>query len=301
MLAAPVNPSDLLFVEGDYRQGPSLPGGVGFEGVGIIEEANWCFSFGSLVGRRVAVIAQNGGTWGEYCVTSSLMALSIPDELDDNQAASYFINPASALMLVRYVMPVPVGNWLIQSAAASSLGRMVIRLGKHFRFRTINLVRNPDDVEPLKALGADEVLVVNERTPLTTFRETISRICSSSMPKFAIDPVGGPIGSLILNSLGEQGRMKVIASLSERPLSVSAKTILDNRLCISSFWLSHAIQALFPKKQLSFLRELKSLHRTGIFRVEDFQSFPLEQWPAAIQAARNAKGGSKVLLTMNRA
>ena len=67
----------------------------------------------------------------------------VPDDLPDEQAAAFFVNPASALAMTRHVLKVPPGDWLLQTAAGSALGRMVIRLGKHFGFRTINVVPPP--------------------------------------------------------------------------------------------------------------------------------------------------------------
>ncbi|HWL09271.1 MAG TPA: zinc-dependent alcohol dehydrogenase family protein [Planctomicrobium sp.] len=298
MLAAPVNPSDLLFVKGNYQRGPQLPATIGFEGVGIVEKSGGGLIGRTLIGKRVAVLRQHGGTWANYCVSSVMTVIPVPQTLSNAQAAAYFVNPATALMLTQYVFPIPVGNWLIQSAAASSLGRMIIRLGKHYKFRTINLVRNPDHVNELKQLGADEVLVVNEQTSPEQLRQQVWQICLSASPRYAVDPVGGSIGSLMLNALGEQGRLKTIAALSDDPLTISARTILINRLGISSFWLDHAMKALSFREQIRFVGELGKLHAAGLFQVENFQAFPLHDWRTAIDHAGNAPGGTKVILTM---
>jgi len=298
MIAAPINPSDLLFVEGRYRRGPQLPSRIGFEGVGLVQDHGGGLLGRRLVGKRVVVLRPQGGTWGDHCVVPALYTIPVSSRISDDQAAAYFVNPASALMLTRYVLPVPVGNWLMQSAAASSLGRMIIRLGKHFRFRTLNLVRKPEQVAELKALGADEVLVVNDQTCPTEFRKQVSKICLSALPQYAIDPVGGAIGSLMVNALGETGRICAIAALSEDPVSVTNRTILMNRLKLFSFWLDQALLKLSRLEQLWFFQELHRLHLAGLFQVEQFQRFPLDQWEAAIQAAGSSTGGSKILLTM---
>lgn len=51
------------------------------------------------------------------------------------------------------------GEWVIQSAAGSTLGRQFIAMAKHLGLKTINVVRRADAVAELKAAGADEVLV----------------------------------------------------------------------------------------------------------------------------------------------
>ena len=54
----------------------------------------------------------------------------MPAELTDDQVATFFVNPASAIVMTRHLMRVPPGAWLLQTAAGSALGRMVIRLGR---------------------------------------------------------------------------------------------------------------------------------------------------------------------------
>jgi NADPH:quinone reductase len=163
ILASPVNPSDLLFVRGHYAGvQPHFPSPVGFEGVGIVDV------LGPQVqrpapGQRVAVInAEKGGNWADYAVVPAHFLLPVPEDLPDEQVASFLINPASAIVMLRHVLAIPQGEWLLQSAAGSELGRMIIRLAKHDGIRTINIVRRRESVAELERLGADAVIVSTE-------------------------------------------------------------------------------------------------------------------------------------------
>jgi NADPH:quinone reductase len=149
MRASPVNPSDLLVVRGQYGRLPTLPATPGFEGVGVVDAVGGGLLArlrGLKPGRRVAVLNGSGGNWQESVMISARSAVPVPDDLPDEQVASFFVNPATALVMTRYVLQVPTGAWLLQTAAASALGRMVIRLGRHFGFRTINVVRRPGPI-----------------------------------------------------------------------------------------------------------------------------------------------------------
>src|SRR5262249_59265716 len=90
-------------------------------------------------GRRVAVLGGLSGNWQEQVIVPAHQAVPVPAGLPDEQAATFFVNPASALAMTRHVLRVPRGAWLVQTAAGSALGRMVLRLGPHDRFRTVNL------------------------------------------------------------------------------------------------------------------------------------------------------------------
>ena len=92
-------------------------------------------------GRRVAVLHGRGGSWQEHAIVPARQVVPIPNALPDEQAACFFVNPATALIMTKSVFRVPRDRWLLQSAAGSALGRMVIQLGKHYGFRTMNVVR----------------------------------------------------------------------------------------------------------------------------------------------------------------
>src|SRR5262249_13776237 len=159
--ASPINPSDLLTVRGNYGRTGPVPFTPGYEGTGVVDAVGpglLKVIRGLRPGRRVAVLAAGGGSWGESLVLPARHCVPIPDDIADEQAASFFVNPATVLVMVRNVLGVRRGEWLLQNAAASALGKMIIRLGKHDGFRTINVVRRREQAEELRRLGADEVI-----------------------------------------------------------------------------------------------------------------------------------------------
>ena len=116
MIASPIGPADLLMVRGQYGHQPPLPATPGFEGVGVVEAGSGLLAR-RVMGRRVAVLNTGSGNWQEQVVIPARQAVPVPKELSDEQAATFFINPATALVLTRYVLRVPPGAWLLQTAA----------------------------------------------------------------------------------------------------------------------------------------------------------------------------------------
>src|SRR5258708_10716005 len=162
ILATPINPSDLLFVRGHYAGvQPHFPSPVGFEGVGIVDVLG-PQAERLAPGQRVAFINGKGGNWADFAVVPADDLLPVPDDLPDQLVASFLINPASAILMLRHVLAIPQGEWLLQSAAGSELGRMIIRLAKHDGIRTVNIVRRRASVAELERLGADAVIVSTE-------------------------------------------------------------------------------------------------------------------------------------------
>lgn len=299
MLAAPVNPSDILFCKGTYGIGPEPPMLAGLEGTGIVETAGAGFLGHLHVGKRVAVIASEGGTWSESCITRAETIVPVPHQLTNEQAAAYFINPATALLMTHWVFELPRDAWLIQSAANSAVGRMIIRLGKHFGFRTLNVVRREEAVSDLLNLGGDAVLVATETTTPHEFSEQVSLHCNGNLPRFAVDPVGGHTGGLLFASLGQGGQMLSYASLADAPIPIHPRMLITHDRHLKSFWLGRAVESLSLLKKVKLIRELGRLHEQGLFQVENFEVYPLQNITAALEAASRNQGGKKVLLRMN--
>ena len=51
------------------------------------------------------------------------------------------------------VLDIPRGEWLLQSAAGSVLGRMAIQMARHYGIRTINVVRREEQKDELLQVG----------------------------------------------------------------------------------------------------------------------------------------------------
>ena len=189
MLASPINPSDLLMIRGQYGRQPKLPATPGFEGVGVVEAGSGLLAR-RVMGKRVAVLNSTTGNWQEQVVIPARQAIPVSSKLTDEQAATFFVNPASALAMTRHVLRVPRGAWLLQTAAGSALGRMVIRLGRQHGFRTLNVVRRREQAEELLRLGGTAVVCTGEEN----LRDRVMALTQEAGVPYAIDAVGGATG-----------------------------------------------------------------------------------------------------------
>ncbi len=292
MLAAPVNPSDLLMVRGQYARLPKLPATPGFEGVGIVEAAGpgWLAKF--LVGKRVAALNSRTGSWAEFAVVAAKQAIPLSTRLPLEQAAMFFVNPATAYVLTRKVLAVPRGEWLLQTAAGSALGRMISRLGKRFGFRTINVVRRSEQVAELKEIGGD--VVIADTGP--GLCDQIRAATGGRGVRCAIDPVGGATGAAVAGCLASGGRLVLYGTLSGDPLPLSPRDLIASSATIEGFWLGNwmARQNLIGK--LKLVRTLTGLILDGVLASEVGRTFPLADVAEAVRTAEKVARGGKVLL-----
>ena len=245
---SPVNPSDLLYIRGHYSGvAEHFPSGAGFESVSVIDALGPGVE-GPSVGQRVFAHNGPGGNWSQYAVVPAQTAWPVPDDIPDEQVASLMINPATAILMVRHVLAVPRGQWLLQSAAGSELGRMIIRLAKHDGIRTINVVRRYEAVQELKDLGADAVIVSGDG-PID---EQVRRIVGPRGVDFALDPVAGQTGSQIFRALSPDGRMLLYGSLTGEGVSVGddPRLTLSGRRTLEVYWLGYWLPRLHKSRLL---------------------------------------------------
>src|SRR5215212_11458521 len=189
MRARAINPSDLLTVRGLYGSLPEPPATPGLEGMGEVAELGEGVTH-LRAGQRVIPLGV-AGTWQEFVVAPAAQLIPVPDPISDRTAAQFVVNPLTAWIMTVEELALQPGEWLLQTAAGSTLGRVVLQIAKQRGFKTINVVRRREQGEELKALGADEVICTDEEK----IAERVKEITGKEGLRKAIDAVGGETGS----------------------------------------------------------------------------------------------------------
>jgi NADPH:quinone reductase-like Zn-dependent oxidoreductase len=294
MIASPINPSDLLVVRGAYGRRPALPATPGFEGVGVVEARGSGLLGWLRRGKRVAVLNGQGGNWQEQVIVPSRQVVPVPSSVPDEQAATFFVNPASALVMTRYILNVPPRAWLLQTAAGSALGRMVIRLGRYYGFKTINVVRRREQAEELLKAGADAAICTADES----VDERVRDLTGGAGVAYALDAVGGATGSAVIRSLGQEGRLLCYGTLADEPMSLDPRVLMVGHKCVEGFWLSEWVRRQGVLTMLGLFRRIRKLLSEGVLTTEMAATFSLEQIKEAVQRAAAPGSTGKVLLRM---
>jgi len=143
--AAPINPLDLAFMRGASERKPSLPCQLGYEGAGLVVGSGGDKFSSSLVGKRVCFFSPPGqpSTWAQYIVTKALGCFPLGESVSFEIGASGIINPVTAVAFLEIVKE-GKHKAVVQTAAASQLGRMMIKVLKKEGIKTINIVRKAE-------------------------------------------------------------------------------------------------------------------------------------------------------------
>jgi mitochondrial enoyl-[acyl-carrier protein] reductase / trans-2-enoyl-CoA reductase len=276
MRAAPINPADLNVLEGTYARKPSLPATPGWEGVGVIREV------GSKVSHLKPVIAKAAGVY------------PFPVALPDEQAAMISVNPPTALMLLRDFVALRPGDWIVQNAASSAVGNLVIQLARHFGYRTLNVVRRPDQIHQMKALDADAAILEN-----VDLRKNIRELVGGSPIKLGLNAVGGESALNIANALAPGAFHVTYGAMSRIPFRVPASLLIFKDIRFVGFWLTKRNLEAGQDAVRKVLDEISHLFAKGKLHVPVARTFPIEKVHEAIIASQERGKDGKVLLRLN--
>jgi trans-2-enoyl-CoA reductase len=290
MLAAPINPADLNVIEGKYGELPALPAVIGNEGVGRV----------AALGPRVQgfregdlVLPMRRGTWAQFMLASAAESVRLPRELDVFQAAMLSVNPASAWGLLEGFVNLQQGEWVAQNAANSAVGRCAIQIARHRGWKTLNVVRRPEVVEDLSALGADAVFLESQ-----DLREASEEVCGIARPRLALNAVGGASALNLAGALADLGTIVTYGAMGRQPLKIPNGFLIFRNLEFKGFWVSRWLKRLSPVQTDEMWSSLASLSLKGTLRIPVHRVYPLTELPAALEEAGRERRDGKVLLDL---
>ena len=293
VLAAPINPSDLLQISGNYGVDPVLPARPGSEGVGRVTEVS-PEAKNLKVGQLV--LLASGSTWAEEIVAPAEGFLPLPNlgpisaEVIE-QLAMTAVNPLTALLMLTSYGDIKEGQWIAQSAANSAVGGYVIQLAKQRGIKTVNIVRREGLADDLMAKGADVVLI--DGPDLTA---QIAKVTDNAPIMLALDPVGGDTYGRLANSLGYGGTLVTYGVLSGKPATLDTGKVIFNDTRLRGFWLYKWYQtATMQEKQAAF-GQVIPLIANGTLKANIDSRFTVDQIKQAVARAWEGGRNGKVLI-----
>jgi NADPH:quinone reductase-like Zn-dependent oxidoreductase len=288
--ARPINPADLLLVRGRYGSAPALPLVPGNEGVGVIEALGAAVD-DLAVGTRVICFGRTG-TWQESMAVPATHLVPVPEQLAEGEAAQAITNPVSAWLMLKRLR-LKKGDWLLQTAAGSALGSIVVQIARLRGIHTINVVRRHEQAARLLELGADEVVVAPDE-------EVVQRVRAATCGRgatAAIDAVGGDTATSALKAVADGGAMLVYGLLSGEPGRFDNGEMIFRRLTVSGFWLRHWFLGATAGERQEALDPVFACIANGSIQLPVKGRFDLDCIKEAVQCAEQTGSPGKVLLT----
>jgi NADPH:quinone reductase-like Zn-dependent oxidoreductase len=286
----PINPADLLNMEGGYGAAPpTLPVTPGGEGVGHVARVGPGVTH-VKVGDRV--LLPGPGTWRARFKAPAKALFALPAHADPQQLAMLRVNPPTAYLMLRdFVAPRP-GQWVIQNAANSGVGHCLIRLAREAGMNSVNVVRRPELVAPLRAFGADSVLIDGPDLDL----RVRAAIGDGALP-LAIDAVGGGGTQRLARCVDDGGTVVSYGVLSGEPCLIDGRETVFRDVSLRGFWLRRWFMQTPRERIAALFRELVTKLTDGTLEVEVEAVYPIRRIKEAVaHAARSGRTG-KILVS----
>ena len=158
------------------------PLSAGNEGAGIVVGAGKKAT--ALMGKTVGVAG--GSMYSQYRCAPASSCLVMDEGITSTEAASSFVNPLTALAFVE-TMKMENHVALVNTAAASNLGQMLVKICKDDGIPLVNIVRKPEQVKILKDLGAEYICDTSQ----SDFMKDLVEALVSTGATLGFDATGG--------------------------------------------------------------------------------------------------------------
>lgn len=202
--AAGVGFVDGLMVQGLYQVKPALPYNPGSEFAGVVTAVGASVTQVSP-GDRVMGLASSGA-FADFLTMRASNLVKLPDNLDDDTAAGFYINYATALYGLRDCGKLQAGETILILGAAGGVGSAAISVAKAMGAVVIAAASSDTKRKAATSFGADHVVDYSA----DNWRDEVKSMTSQSGLNIVYDPVGGEVAEPAFRSLSPGGRFLVV-------------------------------------------------------------------------------------------
>lgn len=288
ILASPINPADLNWIEGTYGTRPELPEVPGTEAVGeVMESRDNRFA----VGARVMFLGYAHGWQSQRIVAADDVTL-MPHDVAIEELAMLKVNPATAWRMLHDFTKLKPGDVIVQNAANSAVGHCVIQIARALGVATINMVRRAELREELHDLGADLVCLDDDAGKSAALDFLAGR---GQRAALALNAVGGESALRQLDLLEDGATQVTYGAMGRRPLTVPNKFLIFRDIRFCGFWLSLWLNRATAETIATMYAELLAMIREVKLRQVVDSMHELTEFPKALERLQAADRRGKVL------
>jgi NADPH:quinone reductase-like Zn-dependent oxidoreductase len=224
-------------------------------------------------------------------ITSASTCFPMPRKLSFEQGSMMIVNPMTALAF----FDIAKRNEhlaIVSNAAASALGRMILRLGQLYKIPIIHIVRRQEQVDLLRSLGGEYIL--NSRD--SNFHDRLRALSRQLNATLILDPVAGDEAQGLLDAAPDGSTLLHYGSLSGK--RIDPQSLSQNGKHIIGFFLPDWIARRNIVQVLMDMRRVVRLV-TNELQTTIQKRFPLQAVQDAIALYQANPTAGKVLILPN--
>jgi NADPH:quinone reductase-like Zn-dependent oxidoreductase len=234
-----VNRAESMWRQDHYIEPVKFPAGLGYEAAGTIDALGKDvkgFAVGDSVNLIPSFSMNEYFTYGEVIIAPDYAVVKHPKSLSFPEAASVWMMFVTAYGALIEDAKVAKGDFVIISAASSSVGLAAIQLTNYAGATSIALTRTSNKAPQLLNAGAAHVIATEE----VDMVKEVMRITGGKGARIAFDPIGGPDFPKLFSALAFQGTVYIYGALSDAvtPIPVLEMIAKMPTLKAHNIWLT---------------------------------------------------------------
>jgi NADPH:quinone reductase-like Zn-dependent oxidoreductase len=290
-----LNRAEVMFRMGKYLVQPTLPSKIGYEASGTVEavgpdvDQSW---MGKTVSTVPAFLASAYGVYGEVAIVPADAIAVYPDKLSYEEGTSIWMQYLTAYGALVHQGHLAKGDFVLITAASSSVGGAAIEIAKAEGAISIATTRTSRKKAELLALGAGHVIATEEEDLVARVNE----ITSGKGARIVFDPIGGKGLEALAAAAASSGIIFAYGALATDPTPFPLFSVLGKHLTIKGYTIFEIVgdPAAFPKAKQYVFDHLAS----GDFKPRIDKTFPLAKIVEAHRYMESNAQIGKIVVTV---
>jgi NADPH:quinone reductase len=294
-----LNRAEILFREGLYLEKPKLPSLIGYEASGIVEAVGSAVSE-FKIGDRVSRIPtmpnssmSRDGVYGETAVVPASTLSKYPDNLTAEEGASIWMQYLTSFGALVEYGKLKKGDFVLITAASSSVGYAAIQIVKDFGGIAIATTRSSKKKDALLKAGANHVLILESEDLV----KRVDEITSGHGADIIFDPVSGKFVQTLANCAAFGATIYEYGTLSMESTPYPIRTALKKGLSIKGYTLFE-ITADTGKLARAKAYIIDAMQANRFRPIIDKQKFSLDQIVAAHEYLESNQQSGKIVVVV---
>lgn len=284
--AVGLNRAESMYFHGQYLEQPNLPSGLGYEAVGTVEAVGPDVDK-ALIGKQFGTIPgfsmNQYPSLGEKALVPARALAELPPELSVEEGAAVWMQYGTAYGALVELSKVSQGDYVIVTAASSSVGLAAIQIVKAQGSIAIATTRSSAKRDQLLQLGADHVIATAEED----LPKRVAEITGGRGARVVFDPVGGDYVNVLGQATANGGAIFVYGMLSGKPTPLPLTTF--GREVSVTYYGLHQMQS--PERTERMKRYIFEGLKQGKLKPKVDRVFAFDQ---VVNAYRYLEGNTQV-------
>ena len=290
-----LNRAESMFYHGQYVYTPNLPAGLGYEAAGVVEavgpevDESW-------VGKRVSVVPafslNDYSMVGEEVLAPVAALGEYPAKLSAAEGAAIWMQYLTAYGALIPIAGLTKGDFVVITAASSSVGIAAIEIAKAEGAISIATTRKSNKKAELTALGADYVIATEEEDLVARVNE----ITGGKGARVVFDPVAGPFVEKLAEATQHGGIIFQYGALSMQPTPLPLVTVLTKGIWIRGYTLLEFTK--IPEKLAAAKKYIYDRLADGRFVPKIAKTFPFAETAEAYRYLESNTQVGKIVVTV---